>query len=384
MTKQAAPNQGGERQYREHLVSVETQREFDLFSGEWAERVFVKLYVAARTSGLLAEISDRDWKTLCTLATYMDGDGYCFPSQAELARAMGCSRQMANERVKSLAEFRFQEQPVLLVVKSDRQGSGKWARNGYRVLGLSSLSMYDETDSVGIDTSNDSADAPGPTVSTFLDTVSANHPTVSSHTVTVGLDTNKNHRVKPEFDNDSNIRMALTSSGVATTTTADRSQSPKIPGGDPETTAAPEVVPLAEAIALWQARRSAPEPVTRPDHQRRHNAPRRRRQEDPGYQVIQGIVRDIAIEFHDRAPLSATTTRAFNLWRRSGIELDAFADRLYAARAIVKERTGAIRSIGAENAAGFRVKHGMGYFFAVLEDVNGLRRSDDGTDQADS
>src|SRR3954468_19511116 len=96
----------------ERLVTIEAQREFDLFSGEWAERVFVKLYVAARTSGLLATISDRDWKTLCTLATYMDGEGFCFPSQAELARALGCSRQMANERVKSLAAFRFQEHPV--------------------------------------------------------------------------------------------------------------------------------------------------------------------------------------------------------------------------------------------------------------------------------
>src|SRR5690242_2988892 len=91
----------------EPLVAVEVQREHDLFSGQRAERVFVKLYVAARASGLLAAISDRDWKTLCTLATYMDGEGYCHPSQAELAKAMGCSRQMANERVKSLAAFRF-------------------------------------------------------------------------------------------------------------------------------------------------------------------------------------------------------------------------------------------------------------------------------------
>src|SRR5438105_4183034 len=94
------------------LVTVESQREFDFFSGRRAERTFLKLYVEARTSGLLAAISDRDWKTLCTLATYMDADGYCYPSQAELAKALGCSRQMANERVKSLARFRFQGTPV--------------------------------------------------------------------------------------------------------------------------------------------------------------------------------------------------------------------------------------------------------------------------------
>ena len=109
---------------REALVTVESQREVDLLTGAQVERTFVKLYVAARRSGLLAAISDRDWKTLCTLATYMDADGYCFPSQAELARAMGCSRQMANERIRNLAAFRFRGPGRLLVVKGAAQRPG--------------------------------------------------------------------------------------------------------------------------------------------------------------------------------------------------------------------------------------------------------------------
>ncbi len=39
---------------QEALVTVESQRELDLFTGEQVERTFVKLYVAARRSGLLA------------------------------------------------------------------------------------------------------------------------------------------------------------------------------------------------------------------------------------------------------------------------------------------------------------------------------------------
>src|SRR3989304_343529 len=79
------------RPERKTLVSIQIEKELDVFEGNagWEHRVFVKLYVAARTSGLLAEISDRDWKTLCTLATFMDQDGRCYPSQAKLARALG-------------------------------------------------------------------------------------------------------------------------------------------------------------------------------------------------------------------------------------------------------------------------------------------------------
>src|SRR5215212_1059714 len=91
--QESAPRQGGP------LVTVEAQSEVDLLSGERSERIFLKLYVEARRSGLLAAISDRDWKTLCVVATYMNATGYCFPSQDEIARALGCSRQTANERI---------------------------------------------------------------------------------------------------------------------------------------------------------------------------------------------------------------------------------------------------------------------------------------------
>lgn len=189
----------------ENLVTVESQREFDLFSGEWADRVFVKLYVAARTSGLLAAMSDRDWKTLCTLATYMDSDGYCFPSQKELAAAMGCSRQMANERIRSLAKFRFEEQPVLLIVKGNRSKGGKWGRNGYRVLSLSNLRIYDEPGGksappLSNDSGGDTDERGVGTVSSKLDTDAVSEETVSSSTVTVQLDTNKKQSSELEPD----------------------------------------------------------------------------------------------------------------------------------------------------------------------------------------
>lgn len=381
----------------EQLVTIEAQREFDLFSGEWAERVFVKLYVAARTSGLLAAISDREWKTLCTLATYMDGQGFCFPSQAELARAMGCSRQMANERVKSLAEFRFQGQPVLVTVKAERDG-GKWGRNGYRVLGLANLRIYEggEDPEPANDSGNDSGPGGDPPCQENLTRSSQNSVTVSRRTVSGELDTNKNHLIELELDR-SNIRMAQAVFALEERRAEAAGESPNAAAPPPETTA-PVVLPLGEAIAVWRARqqaaaeagigrgpsgndppdRATPEPPPGPKPESdgdlpRPQAPRRRRQEDPDYQLLQNVMRDVAREFHDRAPLGSTTTRAHNLWRRSGLGIQAFVDKLYAARAVVKERTPAIRATGHPNAAGFSVKHGIGYFFAVVEDLCGLR-----------
>lgn len=48
--------------------------------------------------------------------------------------------------------------------------------------------------------------------------------------------------------------------------------------------------------------------------------------------------------------------------------------QLYVARAVVKERAANIRSRGEDSAAGLPMKHKAAYYFAVLEDLLGLRQ----------
>ncbi len=169
-------------QVAERLVTVETQQEHDLLTGERFERVFVKLYMAARTSGLLATIPDRDWKTLCVLATYMNRDGYCYPSQDELAKALGCTRQTANERIQSLAQFRFQGKPVMLMPDQERAGQGRFSGKRYQVLPIARMGIFDQP--------QQPPRLEKGTVSANPDTVKT--PTVSASTVSANPDTNKN------------------------------------------------------------------------------------------------------------------------------------------------------------------------------------------------
>lgn len=128
----------------EKLLSIEVQKEFDVLEKTWQERVFVKLYVAARSSGLLATISDRNWKTLCAIATFMDKNGNCYPSQAQIAKALGISRATANERIASLTNFRFKGQPIVLKTHL-RDQRGKFGCCRYTVLPLANLHIFGES-----------------------------------------------------------------------------------------------------------------------------------------------------------------------------------------------------------------------------------------------
>ena len=84
---------------------------------------------------------------------------------------------------------------------------------------------------------------------------------------------------------------------------------------------------------------------------------------DEDREIIANYISDFAREFADQAPVASSISRAQNLYRQSGLSLDAFVDVLYAARQITKERSGAING----QAETLRGKPRMPYFFAVVE-----------------
>src|SRR5713226_2566024 len=107
------------------LLSVEFQSEVDVPTGKVERRMFLKMYFDARDSGLLAAIGDRRWRTLCTLATYMDENGVCYPSQALIAKDLGIHRQRVNERIQELLDFHFHDLPVIGLHRKARAARGR-------------------------------------------------------------------------------------------------------------------------------------------------------------------------------------------------------------------------------------------------------------------
>jgi len=88
------------------LVSVVSQTEHNLTEGKSETKIYLKMYVDAVRYGLLADMGDNNWRTLCVLASFMNEKGECFPTQAQIAKGLGVSRQAAQRRLKKLAEYR--------------------------------------------------------------------------------------------------------------------------------------------------------------------------------------------------------------------------------------------------------------------------------------
>lgn len=127
---------------QDNLVSVEAQTEQSITTGKRETRIFVKMYVDAVKSGLIASLGDANWRTLCVIASFMDENGDCYPTQEQIAKGLGVSRQAASSRVRKLLDYRWNGRPVITAVKG-RTEKGTWDNTRYTVLPISQLRIFD-------------------------------------------------------------------------------------------------------------------------------------------------------------------------------------------------------------------------------------------------
>lgn len=123
------------------LVTVERQIEQSMTDGKTETRIFVKMYVNAVRSGLIADMGPRNWTTLCVIASFMKENGDCWPTQSQIAKGLGVSRQTANKYVSELLNYRWQGKAVVTSVKC-RGESGRWDNTKYTVLPVSNLEIF--------------------------------------------------------------------------------------------------------------------------------------------------------------------------------------------------------------------------------------------------
>lgn len=114
------------------VVPIESRKE---------NRIFVKMYVDAVHSGLIADMGPERWQTLCVIAAFMDENGECYPTQYAIAERLGVARETANRRIKALCDYRWQGKPIVKKVQG-RTEKQTWNNVRYTILPISGLCMF--------------------------------------------------------------------------------------------------------------------------------------------------------------------------------------------------------------------------------------------------
>jgi hypothetical protein len=128
----------------QNLVSVEIQNEHSVTTGQRETRIFVKMYVDAVHSGLIADMGADNWQTLCVIAAFMNEKGECYPTQDLVATRLGIARETANRRIQKLLRYRWKDKPLIAVNKIKSPSGKEWMKNTYTVYPISCFSIFSD------------------------------------------------------------------------------------------------------------------------------------------------------------------------------------------------------------------------------------------------
>ena len=105
--------------------------------------VFYKVPLSTYSSGIMGELGPHRWFLLCSLASYMDKDGKCWPTQQQLANKLKVSPRTVSWWLKELEEFTYDEKPIITVKRVQVDGKPEgFDHNEYHILPNSGLSIF--------------------------------------------------------------------------------------------------------------------------------------------------------------------------------------------------------------------------------------------------
>jgi hypothetical protein len=106
--------------------------------------IFVRVYVQFFRSGLAAELGPQRAITLLAVATFMDENGYCYPSQETLASMTGTTERTVRRNIKSLLDYRWNNKPVIERVMAKADGA-KYYHSEYKILPVAQIAKFNGT-----------------------------------------------------------------------------------------------------------------------------------------------------------------------------------------------------------------------------------------------
>lgn len=97
----------------EQLLTIGFNKEFDIINRKERIETYLKINTKAIRGGLIKELGATDFTVLMAIASFMDSNGNCYPTQRQIAKITGMSLTTINTAVSRLLKFKVNDRPLL-------------------------------------------------------------------------------------------------------------------------------------------------------------------------------------------------------------------------------------------------------------------------------
>lgn len=115
----------------EQLLTIGFNKEFDIINRKEKIETYLKVNTKTIRGGLIKELGATDFTVLMAIASFMDEDGTCYPTQRQIANITGMSLTTINTAISRLLKFKINDRQLL---ERELKGGGIKKNSYYRFI----------------------------------------------------------------------------------------------------------------------------------------------------------------------------------------------------------------------------------------------------------
>lgn len=95
------------------LLTISIDKEYDVVKNEYTTSAYLRVYPEIFARGIVKELKPTNFTVLLAIASYMDSEGNCYPTQRKISEITGLTLPTVNKSINELLEFEIDGKPIL-------------------------------------------------------------------------------------------------------------------------------------------------------------------------------------------------------------------------------------------------------------------------------
>lgn len=122
------------------MFSVSIDKEYDVLKKEFNNTIYLRVYTSLFQAGIVKDLKPTNFTVLLAIASFMDAEGNCYPTQRQIADITGITTPTVNKAVNELLEFKVNGTSI---ISREFVQQGQFKNSYYTINPLSQIAIFD-------------------------------------------------------------------------------------------------------------------------------------------------------------------------------------------------------------------------------------------------
>lgn len=122
------------------MFTVSIDKEFDVMKKETTTSIYLRVYTSLFQHGIVKDLKPKNFTVLLAIASYMDAEGNCYPTQRQIANITGITTPTVNKAINELLDYTVNDKPIL---KREFIQQGQFKNSYYTINPISQIAVFD-------------------------------------------------------------------------------------------------------------------------------------------------------------------------------------------------------------------------------------------------